>query len=87
MRIALVALSFLSLAPLAHAGANGDHPAIVARRVIAAQGYDYAAAFYRHPAGLELTKAPSQPTEQAEAVLAKRTPGGHHGAHRAPSRK
>lgn len=31
-----------------------DHPAIAARRVIAAQGYDYASKFYAHPAGLRL---------------------------------
>lgn len=37
----------------------GDHPAIVARRVIAAQGYDYASKFYPHPAWLYLsTEAP-----------------------------
>ena len=59
MRIAFIAMALVAAAPLAQADGNGEHPAIVARRVIAAQGYDYASAFYLHPAGLTLAgKAP-----------------------------
>ncbi|GAB3778381.1 hypothetical protein GCM10028796_58710 [Ramlibacter monticola] len=54
MRIAFIALTLVAAAPLAHAAGNGEHPAIVARRVIAAQGYDYASKFYPHPAGMKL---------------------------------
>lgn len=50
----------LSAAP-AIAEPLSDHPAIAARRVITAQGYDYASKFYPHPAGLALlAEAPRQ---------------------------
>ena len=38
----------------APAAKTGEHPAIVARRVIDAQGYDYASKFYPRPAWLYL---------------------------------
>jgi hypothetical protein len=50
------------------AGKPGDHPAIVARRVIAAQGYDYASKFYPHPAWLYLSATP-MPDDPAVVVL------------------
>jgi len=68
-----IALTFITAAPMAQAEGNGDHPAIVARRVIAAQGFDHASAFYRHPAGLSLAaSAPIEVAAQAEVVTAKR---------------
>jgi hypothetical protein len=60
---ALVVLSPTS----AYAEKLGEHPAIIAARVYAAQGYDYAAKFYPHPAKLYLLpRAPDDtPTEAA----------------------
>src|SRR5690242_13974205 len=83
MRIAFVALSLIAAAPLAQAAGNGDHPAIVARRVIAAQGYDYASAFYAHPAGLRL--ASTAPAAEQPAVIATARTGteGRRATHRA----
>ena len=73
MRIAFVVMTLIAAAPLAHAAGNGEHPAIVARRVIASQGFDHAAAFYRHPAGLELAAtAPAQAADRPAPVLATR---------------
>jgi hypothetical protein len=46
----------------------GEHPAIVARRVIAAQGYDYASKFYPHPAWLYLRA----PQDDAMAITDRR---------------
>ena len=46
----------------------GDHPAIVARRVIAAQGYDYVSKFYPHPAWLYLS-ATQMSDDRAVVVL------------------
>ena len=63
MRIAFIAMALVAAAPLAQADGNGEHPAIVARRVIAAQGYDYASAFYLHPAGLSLAAKAPQPVK------------------------
>lgn len=51
--LGLLTLITLSSNPAA-ADKLGEHPAIVARRVIAAQGYDYASKFYPHPAWLYL---------------------------------
>lgn len=65
-RAAAAAAALLSIAAVAPACATtgdarpvavvklGEHPAIVARRVIAAQGYDYTSKFYPHPAWLYL---------------------------------
>jgi hypothetical protein len=39
----------------------GDHPAIVVQRLQQHAGYDYAAQFYRHPAGLDLLPVAPQP--------------------------
>ena len=84
MKSGFIAMALVAAAPLSQAAGNGEHPAIVARRVIAAQGFDYASAFYRHPAGLELAKAPPQAADQAESVLATRE---HRAAPRAAARK
>ena len=46
-----------------------DHPAIAARRVIAQQGYDYAAQFYPHPAWLYLSAEAPHPMSQHPAVI------------------
>ena len=80
-------MAVLAAAPLSHAAGNGDHPAIVARRVMAAQGYDYASAFYRHPAGLDLVKAPAQAPDAAEPVVARRSGAEHRASPRAAMRK
>jgi hypothetical protein len=74
LRIAFIAMALVAAAPLAQAEGNGEHPAIVARRVIASQGYDYASAFYLHPAGLSLATRP-QPSSSTPA-LAQRSPRG-----------
>ena len=51
----------------------GEHPAIVAQRVIAAQGYDYASKFYPHPAKLYLsTEAPRPMMDHPAVTVAKR---------------
>ena len=50
-----------------------DHPAIAARRVIAAQGYDYASKFYPHPAGLTLlAQAPRTMHDHPAVIVFKR---------------
>lgn len=73
MRIAFIAMSLIAAAPLAaQAEGNGEHPAIVARRVIAAQGYDYASVFYPHPAGLRFAAATPRPTLPATEQRASR---------------
>ena len=88
MKIAFITMAFIAAAPLAHAGGNGEHPAIVARRVIASQGYDYASAFYRHPAGLSLaTRAPGAMNDQADDVLAGPKAEEQPAAPRTASRK
>ena len=69
MRMAFIAMTLIAAAPLAQAGANGEHPAIVARRVIAAQGYDYASVLYPHPAGLKLLAEAPQPLKERPAVI------------------
>jgi hypothetical protein len=90
MKIAFIAMALVAAAPLVHAdgNGNGEHPAIVARRVIAAQGYDYASAFYLHPAGLSLATRPSGPMkDQPDALLARRNGADHPAAPRAVSRR
>ena len=47
--------------------ALGPHPAIVVQRLHASAGYDYAAKFYPHPAGLRLLAQP--PHEHTELAL------------------
>jgi hypothetical protein len=72
MRTAFVALSLIAATPMGNAEGNGDHPALVARRVIAAQGFDHASAFYRHPAGLSLAAhAPGATVDHTAAVTAR----------------
>jgi hypothetical protein len=93
MRSVLLTIGLLSTATSAVAGCpadssacaheQGEHPAIVARRVIAAQGYDYASKFYLHPAGLYLaasatsdaaTLARAAPREQERRVTLESLP-------------
>ena len=53
--------------------ARADHPAIAARRVIAAQGYDYASKFYPHPAGFYLSaEAPREMSQHPAVVVFRR---------------
>lgn len=90
MRIAFIAMAIMAAAPLAQAEgkANGEHPAIVARRVIASQGYDYASAFYLHPAGLALATRPAAAVNDSpDEIVAKHKGGPHPAAPRAASRK
>ena len=70
MRAALVTLSLLatSMAP-ATAEPLGAHPALVAQRLHAAQGYDYASKFYPHPAWLHLLAEAPRPTGHHPAVI------------------
>ena len=48
---------------------RGDHPAIVARRVLEQQGYDYAAHFYPHPAWMYLSADAPHPMSDHPAVI------------------
>lgn len=61
-------------APAAPAPKLGEHPAIIARRVIAAQGYDYAAKFYPHPAWLYLLAEPPRGEPPAAPSLRRTEP-------------
>ena len=73
MRIILISFILLTMAQLAQAaGSNGEHPAIVARRVIAAQGYDYTSVYYPHPAGLRFTSPAPQSVATAPKERASR---------------
>lgn len=64
---ALLALAALSPA---HAGKLGEHPAVIVARLHAAQGYDYAAQFYPHPAKLYLwLDAPREGDRPADIAL------------------
>jgi hypothetical protein len=88
MKIAFIAMALLVAAPLAQADGNGEHPAIVARRVIASQGFDHASAFYRHPAGLSLaTEAPRSTMETSSLLPARGTGLKHPAAARVLPRK
>ena len=64
--ITLAARLALASTPVAAADELYDHPAIAARRVIAAQGYDSTAKFYPHPAWLYLM--PEEPARQEPAL-------------------
>jgi hypothetical protein len=55
--------------PAATNATLGEHPSIVARRVIAAQGYDYASKFYPHPAWLYLSAEAPRPMTDHPAVI------------------
>ena len=50
----------------ATAGELGEHPAVIAARVYAAEGDDHASKFYPHPAWLYLS--PKAPREDAATV-------------------
>jgi hypothetical protein len=56
----------------AQAATRGEHPAIVARRVIAQQGYDHTTKFYPHPAWLYLSAEAPRPMSDHPAVLVYR---------------
>ena len=72
MRAILFTISLIVTAPAAYADKLGEHPAIVARRVIAAQGYDYASKFYPHPAWLYLSAEAPHPMMDHPAVIVAR---------------
>jgi len=69
--IGLIAATVAVPTAFADPGATklGEHPAIVARRVIAAQGYDYVSNFYPHPAWLYLSAEAPHPMSDHPAVL------------------
>lgn len=68
----------LAAAPVMAAEKMADHPAIAARRVIAAQGYDYASKFYPHPAGLALlAEAPRTMHDHPAVIVFKREQHAH----------
>ncbi len=51
----------------------GEHPALAARRVIAAQGYDYTTKFYPHPAWMYLSaEAPHRMAEHPAVLVHQR---------------
>ena len=47
----------------------GEHLALAARRVIAAQGYDYSTKFYPHPAWMYLSAEAPHPMADHPAVI------------------
>ena len=72
MRVLLFMFGVIAAAPAAFADTLGEHPAIVARRVFAAQGYDYASKFYPHPAWLYLAAEAPRPMMDHPAVIVAR---------------
>jgi hypothetical protein len=72
--IVLIAATIASPAAFADPAAAklGEHPAIAARRVIAAQGYDYASKFYPHPAWMYLSAQAPHPMSDHPAVIVAR---------------
>ena len=72
MRVLLFMSGLMAAASPAFADALGEHPAIVARRVIAAQGYDYASKFYPHPAWFHLAAEAPRPMMDHPAVIVAR---------------
>lgn len=56
-------------APQEAAHVRGEHPAIVARRVLEQQSYDYAAKVYPHPAWLYLSADAPHPMSDHPAVI------------------
>lgn len=50
----------------------GEHPAIIAARLHASAGYDYASKFYPHPAGYALLAAAPREMGEHPAVLVAR---------------
>ncbi len=68
----LAAAAFLFAAP-AFAQSNGDHPAVIVKRMEATQTYDYAAQFYGHPAGMALlAEQPRTMNEHPAVIVARR---------------
>jgi hypothetical protein len=76
MRAFLITAGLIVPAAFTTAGAAaeplGEHPALVARRVAAAQGYDYASKFYPHPAWLYLLSEAPRPMSDHPAVIVAR---------------
>ena len=74
MRATLFTIGLIAVvaAPAAYADKLGEHPAIIARRVIAAEGYDYASKFYPHPAWLYLSAEAPHPMMEHPAVIVAR---------------
>jgi hypothetical protein len=65
---------------------TGNHPAVGARRVIAASGYDYGSKFYPHPAGLALlAEAPRPMSDHPAVAVFRRTQAEHRAALQAAS--
>jgi hypothetical protein len=62
----LLACLCASAVAQAPAAKPGDHPAVVAKRLHAQRGYDYATQFYPHPAWLYL-RASAEPEAFAKA--------------------
>jgi hypothetical protein len=76
--VAAVLVAMVSTAAAAQqpiAGRNGVHPAIVAQRVQAQAGYDYASKFYPHPAWLYLRAEAPRPMSDHPALIAWRAYG------------
>ena len=67
-----VALSALADGTAAPQHRNADHPAVAVQRLWAAQGYDYAAQFYPHPAWLYLAAEAPRPMSDHPAVIVAR---------------
>jgi len=57
----------------------GEHPAIIARRVHAAQGFDYAGTFYPHPAWLFLSSVPPRTEADQASRLATSSESSERG--------
>ena len=66
----LMAVAFVGVASAQEAQhRNGDHPAVIVKRMAEKQGYDYAAQFYPHPAWLYLSSTPSHEMMDHPAVI------------------
>lgn len=81
MKTTLIAAALISIPLSTLAGCTAaqtrerlaDHPAIAVQRLHAAQGYDYAAKFYPHPAWLYLAaEAPRTMSDHPAVVVARR---------------
>jgi len=66
----VIAACIVALAPCAAlADKLGDHPAVVAKRLHAAAGYEYASKFYPHPAWLYLLPEAPRPENESPTLL------------------
>ena len=66
---AAIAAIIAAVPVLARADKPGDHPAIIAQRLHAQKGYDYASKYYPHPAWLYLLAEPPRERGEHPAVL------------------